>query len=60
MNHDMKHGVQGILATAGSFSLSLAGVNEVLTCISLLVGIAVGVASFWKIIRSKKTKSKTP
>ena len=56
----MKHGVQGILATSGGLALSLSAVNEVLQCVSLLVGIAVGVASFAKIVRNKKNNKPKP
>ena len=44
----------GLLATFGVVgTVTLQTVNEVLTCISITVGIAVGVASFISIIKKK-------
>lgn len=54
MHYEVKNASVGLLATAGSLTVSLANVNAVLTCASLVVGLAVGVASLVKILRSKK------
>ena len=54
MHNEVKNASVGLLATAGSLTVSLANVNAVLTCASLVVGLAVGVASLVKILRSKK------
>ena len=57
MHNEVKNASVGLLATAGSLTVSLANVNAVLTCASLVVGLAVGVASLVKILRSKKHRN---
>jgi hypothetical protein len=48
-------GTCGIIATVGTSVVSaLANVEAWLRIVSLLVGISVGVATFWSIIQKKK------
>jgi hypothetical protein len=43
----------GMAATLGSVTVSLAGINQVLTTISLLIGIAIGAVSLALKLKNK-------
>lgn len=44
----------GILASFTGISISLAGVNEILTAVSLVLGISIGTVSLFRLIKNKK------
>jgi hypothetical protein len=46
----------GIIASLTGVSFSLAGFNEILTCISLVIGISIGSVSLVKIIKNNYKK----
>ncbi|HEV2691556.1 MAG TPA: hypothetical protein VG347_01530 [Verrucomicrobiae bacterium] len=56
MKDSAAKGTAGILATAGGITISHATINEWLQTISLMVGIAVGIASLVSIWWKSKTK----
>jgi len=58
MKDTLAKGTTGILATGGGVAVSLSGLNEILQCVSLVIGIAVGIASLIAIVRKQKTKYK--
>lgn len=54
MKADIVKGATGVIATGGGVAISLSQVNGVLTTISLVIGIAVGLASLISIARKRK------
>ncbi len=58
MSADLKNTTAAMLAAGGGVTISLSGVNEVLTCVSLCVGITVASVSLCRILRSKKHNHK--
>jgi hypothetical protein len=52
----MKHTTTGILASATSLGVSLSGVNEILTCVSLVLGIAIASLSLFRLIKNQLKK----
>lgn len=58
MKHDALKGATGILATGGGIALNHAEINSWLQTISLCVGIAVGIATFFSIVLRNKSKNK--
>lgn len=58
IQHILSRGCLGAIATTGGFAISLSDVEIWLRIISLLVGIAVGLASLWSILRKKAPKFK--
>ena len=57
-HHETVKGVTGFLATAGSVTISLAAINEVLTFCSLCIGVIVGTLTLISILRNKKNPHK--
>ena len=46
----------GMIAAVSSVSVTLAGVNEILTCVSLLFGVAIAGVSLFRLIKNKNQK----
>jgi hypothetical protein len=47
----------GIIATVTGVSFTLAGFNEVLTCVSLVLGIAIASISLFRLLKTKNKKT---